>query len=169
MTNPQPVEVKNLDGYGHPPLDWSAVLERLERASGLDQPTYLGTVSPGGRSHATPIGPMWHEGQMYFTSGPGALKARNIAKNPSCSIAGRVEGMDLVLEGTASMVTDSRYAWRDDEWMRARTGHDWLRNGDFDVNQPPKKTVTSVLRKAGTVEYYCRFHPNMKGRIKIAP
>lgn len=43
------------------------------------------------------------------------------------------------------------------------------RNGDFDVNQPPKKTVTSVLSKAGTVEFYCRFHPNMKGVLKIAP
>jgi len=43
------------------------------------------------------------------------------------------------------------------------------RNGDFDVNQPPKKTVTSVLQKAGTVEYYCRFHPNMKGVLKIVP
>ena len=43
------------------------------------------------------------------------------------------------------------------------------RNGDFDVNQPPKKTVTSVLHKAGTVEYYCRYHPNMKAVLKIAP
>ena len=23
--------------------------------------------------------------------------------------------------------------------------------------------------KAGTVEYYCRFHPNMKAVLKIAP
>src|SRR6266436_8150755 len=36
------------------------------------------------------------------------------------------------------------------------------RNGDFDVTIPPNKTVISVLKKAGTVEYYCRFHPNMK-------
>jgi plastocyanin len=43
------------------------------------------------------------------------------------------------------------------------------RNGDFDVNLPPKKTVTLVLNKAGTVEYYCRFHPNMKAVLKIAP
>jgi plastocyanin len=43
------------------------------------------------------------------------------------------------------------------------------RNGDFDVNLPPKKTVTSVLNKAGTVEYYCRFHPNVKAVLKIAP
>lgn len=43
------------------------------------------------------------------------------------------------------------------------------RNGDFDVTMPPKKTVTSVLGKAGTVEYYCRYHPNMKAVLKIAP
>ena len=43
------------------------------------------------------------------------------------------------------------------------------RNGDFDVTMAPKKTVTSVLKKAGTVEYYCRFHPNMKAVLTIAP
>ena len=43
------------------------------------------------------------------------------------------------------------------------------RNGDFDVTMPPKKTVTMVLKKAGTVEYYCRFHPNMKATLIIAP
>jgi plastocyanin len=43
------------------------------------------------------------------------------------------------------------------------------RNGDWDVTIPPKKTVTSVLKKAGTVEYYCRFHPNMKATLNVAP
>ena len=43
------------------------------------------------------------------------------------------------------------------------------RNGDFDVMMPPKKTVTLVLKKAGTIDYYCRFHPNMKGTLTVAP
>jgi plastocyanin len=43
------------------------------------------------------------------------------------------------------------------------------RNGDFDVTIAPKKTATSVLKKTGTVEYYCRFHPNMKAVLTIAP
>jgi plastocyanin len=43
------------------------------------------------------------------------------------------------------------------------------RNGDFDVMMPPKKTVTSVVRKAGRIEYYCRFHPNMKAVLVVAP
>jgi plastocyanin len=43
------------------------------------------------------------------------------------------------------------------------------RNGDWDVTMPPKKTVTLVLEKAGTVEYYCRYHPNMKATLTVAP
>jgi len=43
------------------------------------------------------------------------------------------------------------------------------RNGDWDVTMPPKKTVTLVLKKAGTIDYYCRFHPNMKAVLKIEP
>ena len=43
------------------------------------------------------------------------------------------------------------------------------RNGDWDVTIAAKKTVSLVLKKAGTVDYYCRYHPNMNGRIVIAP
>lgn len=43
------------------------------------------------------------------------------------------------------------------------------RNGDFDVTLPPKKTGTLVLKKAGTVDYYCRFHPNMKATLVVTP
>jgi len=43
------------------------------------------------------------------------------------------------------------------------------RNGDFDVMLPPKKTGTLVVKKAGTFEYYCRFHPNMKATLTVAP
>ena len=42
-------------------------------------------------------------------------------------------------------------------------------NGDFDVTMPPKKTVTFVLKKPGEVDYYCRFHPNMKAKLNVAP
>ncbi|PSO16280.1 cupredoxin domain-containing protein [Bradyrhizobium sp. MOS003] len=43
------------------------------------------------------------------------------------------------------------------------------KNGDFDVTLPPNKSATSVLTKAGAVDYYCRFHPNMKATLKVAP
>ena len=43
------------------------------------------------------------------------------------------------------------------------------RNGDFDVMMPPNRSASFVLKKAGTVDYYCRFHPNMKATLKIEP
>ena len=43
------------------------------------------------------------------------------------------------------------------------------RNGDWDVTMPPKKTVTLVLKKAGSIDYYCRFHPNMKATLTVTP
>jgi plastocyanin len=43
------------------------------------------------------------------------------------------------------------------------------RNGDWDVTMPPKKTTTLVLKKAGTIDYYCRFHPNMKASLIVTP
>ena len=43
------------------------------------------------------------------------------------------------------------------------------RNGDWDVTMPPKKTITLVLKTAGMTEYYCRFHPNMKATLVVAP
>jgi plastocyanin len=43
------------------------------------------------------------------------------------------------------------------------------KNGDFDVTLPPKKSATLVLKKAGTVDYYCSYHPNMKATLKVAP
>ena len=43
------------------------------------------------------------------------------------------------------------------------------RSGDWDVTMPPKKTITLVLKKAGTIDYYCRFHPNMKATLTVTP
>lgn len=43
------------------------------------------------------------------------------------------------------------------------------KNGDFDVTLPPKKSAIFVVKKAGAVDYYCRYHPNMKATLKIEP
>jgi plastocyanin len=41
--------------------------------------------------------------------------------------------------------------------------------GGFDVMIKANGSSSVVLTKAGIVEYYCRFHPNMTGRITITP
>jgi len=41
--------------------------------------------------------------------------------------------------------------------------------GGFDVMIEANKSASLVLTKPGVVDYYCRFHPNMKGRIAVTP
>jgi plastocyanin len=40
---------------------------------------------------------------------------------------------------------------------------------DWNVIIAPNKTEKLVLQKAGTVDYYCKYHPNMKGRLTVVP
>jgi plastocyanin len=42
------------------------------------------------------------------------------------------------------------------------------KNNDWDVMIGPNKTARLVLTKPGEVDYYCKFHPNMKGRLTVA-
>jgi Pyridoxamine 5'-phosphate oxidase len=107
MTDRPPVEVTNLDRYGDPALPWSRPRDLL--AASTPKPTtpfFLGTSRPDGRPHAAGIGALWLDGDLYFTSGPGTRKARNLAANPACTISVRLEDIDLVLEGEATRVTD---------------------------------------------------------------
>jgi plastocyanin len=43
------------------------------------------------------------------------------------------------------------------------------KNGEWDVTLAPKKSAVLVLQKAGAIDYYCRFHPNMKAKLTVAP
>jgi plastocyanin len=72
----------------------------------------------------------------------------------------------VILPAEASLKAGDTIEWiNKDVFAHTATA----RNGDFDVTIAPKKTVTSVVKKPGTVEYYCRFHPNMKAVLTIAP
>ena len=68
---------------------------------------FLATVRPDGRPHSAGVGAVWVDDALYFVSGPGTLKSRNLAANPACSFSVRLPGIDLVLEGEAQRVTDS--------------------------------------------------------------
>jgi plastocyanin len=38
----------------------------------------------------------------------------------------------------------------------------------FDVDLPAGKQATTVLRKAGDFAFACKYHPGMKGTLKVA-
>ena len=55
-------------------------------------------------------------------------------------------------------------------WMNKDiVAHTATVRGGFDVMIEADKSASLVLTKAGIVDYYCRFHPNMTGRITITP
>ena len=41
--------------------------------------------------------------------------------------------------------------------------------GGWDVAIEAGKSARLVLKKPGTFDYYCRFHPNMTGKIIVQP
>jgi plastocyanin len=41
------------------------------------------------------------------------------------------------------------------------------KNHEFDVSLPANKAGGTLLNKPGTIEYFCRFHPNMTGQIIV--
>ncbi len=54
------------------------------------------------------------------------------------------------------------------EWInRDILAHTATVKGGWDVMIPAGKSATLILEKAQSVEYYCRFHPNMKGRVIV--
>jgi Pyridoxamine 5'-phosphate oxidase len=106
MSEREPVAVKNLDRYGAGALEWSRARGAMETLSGPAVTYFLGTCRPDGVPHAAGLGAMWYAGDLYFTSGPETRKARNLEVNPACTMSVRLEGIDLVLEGSAARTVE---------------------------------------------------------------
>lgn len=104
----EPTSTRNLDRYGAAELLWSRPRDILaEDTPGVDLTFFVATVRPDGRPHSAGVGAIWVDDTLYFTSGPGTRKSRNLAANPACSVAVRLRGMDLVMEGEAHRVSDA--------------------------------------------------------------
>jgi hypothetical protein len=106
---------KNLDGYGTPPIPWERVRDTLSAGitqvpgtGGPDRHTpWLTTINPDGSAHVTPVGFAQLDGVWYFTSGPQTRKSRNLAADARCVVSVATHPFDLVIEGSATRVTDA--------------------------------------------------------------
>jgi hypothetical protein len=123
------MEVINLGATdGLPPVEWAAVKDKLDSgtAPGPDahnaRTTWLTTVNQDGSPHVTAVGAIWLDGTYWFQTGEGTRKARNVERDPRCSIAASVRDADVVLEGHAARVTEAgavaraAKAWADNGW-----------------------------------------------------
>jgi hypothetical protein len=109
------MEPKNLaDRYDSPLLDWTRIQARLDEGltqapdtGGPNRHTcWLATVNRDGRPHVTGIGALWVEGAFWFETGDATRKAKNLARDPRCTLSVATHEFDLVLEGEARKITD---------------------------------------------------------------
>jgi hypothetical protein len=94
----------NIDLYGSADIAWAGVLELLE--AGRAQRFWLATVDADGRPHLAGIGARWVEGTIYFKSGAGTRKSRNLERDGRCVISAELPDFDLTFTGEAVRVTD---------------------------------------------------------------
>ncbi|SNY44071.1 pyridoxamine 5'-phosphate oxidase family protein [Paractinoplanes atraurantiacus] len=91
---------------GATPRPWPDVDEALTKA----KISWLSSVRPDGRPHVTPLPTVWSFGALHFCTGATEQKARNLSRNPQCAITTGTpqadEGLDVVVEGAATRVTD---------------------------------------------------------------
>jgi general stress protein 26 len=91
------------------PTSWEATEWALRRL----QKFQLCTVRPDGRPHVTPLLAIWAFGAMWFTTGAHEQKAENLETNRRCALTAGTEtltGVDYVVEGTATLITDQGIA-----------------------------------------------------------
>jgi nitroimidazol reductase NimA-like FMN-containing flavoprotein (pyridoxamine 5'-phosphate oxidase superfamily) len=119
---------------GAEPTAWESARDRVAEA----EVSWLATVRPDGRPHVTPLLTVWFDGALHFCTGSEERKARNLADDARCVIttgsSALGQGLDVVVEGEARLVTDTaRLHALADAWV-TKYGEGWrfeVRDGTF--------------------------------------
>jgi general stress protein 26 len=86
---------------------WAEVVDVLSSSEMF----WLSTVRRDGRPHVTPLPAVWLDGTLHFCTGAAEQKAKNLEDNPRCILTTGTNqfrsGLDVVVEGTATRVTDT--------------------------------------------------------------
>ena len=90
------------------PTSWEDTLESIKQAEIF----WISTVRADGRPHVTPLVAVWLDDALHFSTGPDEQKARNLAGNPRVALTTGANdwqsGLDVVVEGDATRVTDAQ-------------------------------------------------------------
>lgn len=100
--------------------------------------------------------------QLLLIAMPTLILSAGMA--PAATIEVTVEKMAFSPAEIEAKIGDTVHWVNKDAFVHTATV-----KGGWDVQLPVKKAGSVTVDKAGTLDYYCRFHPNMKGRITVAP
>ena len=124
------MEAKNLaDLYELPILEWAPIEARLAEGVSLAPDSggpnrhscWLATINPDGSPHVNGMGVLWVDGAFWFETGLESRKAKNVARDPRCTLSMATQDFDLVVEGDAHVVTDPATVAK----MAERWAQDW--------------------------------------------
>ena len=100
---------------GLPTIEWSQVEAQLADLLTHDDPRspnrstfWLTTLNVDGSPHVTSVGALWHAGSCWFQTGERTRKAKNVARDPRCTISVATKGFDVMVSGEARRVTDPK-------------------------------------------------------------
>ena len=113
------------------PTSWEDTLEAIKQAEIF----WISTVRTNSRPHVTPLVAVWLDDALHFTTGAGEQKARNLASNPHVALTTGANdwqsGLDVIVEGEATRVTDARQLER----LAAAWARKWDGRWDYEVGQ----------------------------------
>jgi nitroimidazol reductase NimA-like FMN-containing flavoprotein (pyridoxamine 5'-phosphate oxidase superfamily) len=108
MTTPTPELDQRFSDPSAGPTDWARTRDIVADA----QLFWITTVRADGRPHVTPLVAVWLDDAVFFTTGPDEQKAINLTRNPNVALAAATgsweDGLDVVIEGRAEPVSDTR-------------------------------------------------------------
>jgi hypothetical protein len=148
-TNPETSLDPRFSSEGARPIEWSAARDQLRDAKSYQ----LTTIRADGRPHQTTIAGIWLDDAFSFTTSGGEQKANNLrAGNRHVIVtAGNSgwDGMDVIVEGEATDVTDSdrlgrlvdAYRTKYDDWFKFR-----LVDGQFTAPGAPGAALVYDVR-----------------------
>ena len=104
---------------------------------------------------------------MKWTSGIAVAVAAmvlGIAAASAATIKVTIKGLKFLPAEVTAHVGDTIEWTNQDPMAHTATA----RNKDWDVSVPAGKVASVVIAKAGAVDYFCRIHPSMTGKIVVS-
>src|SRR5579884_2915394 len=103
---------------------------------------------------------------------PGRIASASLALCVICAVPAHAATVTVVIDKlafspaeVAAKVGDTVEWDNKDILQHTATAKD----GSWNVLLAPKKKGSVVVTKAGTFDYFCKFHPNMKGKLTVTP
>jgi PPOX class probable F420-dependent enzyme len=111
---------------------------------------WLTTVRADGRPHVTPLIGVWVGDALYFATGEGEQKAKNLLHNPNCVLTTGCNvighGLDVVVEGSAVRVISENQLKVIADAIAEKYGPEWRFDARADELEGKQGNVAWLFR-----------------------